>query len=234
MTTRKPDRGADARLVELEVADDAESWARVGFTTLDDVVTVDDVRIRLSGARGDRRGIVGWTVSGLIAHGDDIDGLPTTFVEAADPSGERPLHANGTHGLDHVVVVTPDLDRSIAALATVGLSCRRIRDTTSRQGTPMRQAFFKLGAVVVEVVAGGLGTIASDDVDDRGATVGPAAWFGLAFDVDDLEVTGALLDDGLGARRPAVQAGRRIATLRQRALDISVATAFMDDHGCQT
>ena len=231
MTTRKPDRGADARLVELAVADEPGSWAAAGFTVIDDVVTVDAVRIRLTGAGDDRRGIVGWTVSGLIAHDDGFDGLPTTFVEATDPSGEQPLHANGTNGLDHVVVATPDLERSITALATVGLSCRRIRDTTSPDGTPMRQAFFKLGTVVVEVVGGGATPAQPTDSDDRS---GPAAWFGLAFDVEDLDQTATVLGDGLGRVKPAVQSGRRIATLRNRSLDISVATAFMDDHGSRT
>lgn len=228
MTTRKPDRGADARLVELEVADDAESWLQAGFNVVDDVVTVGDVAIRLSGSGTGRRGIVGWTVSGLLPNGDDIDGLPTSFVEPHDPADEGPVHANGVCGLDHLVVVTPDLDRSIAALATVGLACRRIRDTTSPQGSPMRQAFFKLGPVVVEVVDGGLGT---DDHDRRDAASSSATWFGLSFDVDDLDGTEALLGDGLGRVKPAVQMGRRIATLRHRAFEIGTAIAFMDDHG---
>lgn len=231
MTTRKPDRGADARLVELEVADDPASWAQAGFSVVDDVVMVDDVRIRLSGAAPDRRGIVGWSVSGLVPRIEGIDGLPTNFVDAGDPSSERPVHANGAHGIDHVVVISSDLDRSIAALATVGLACRRIRDTTSPQGTPMRQAFFKLGPVVIEVVDS---SPRSSEPDLAGTTGGPAAWFGLVFDVDDLELTGKGLGDGLGRVKPAVQSGRRIATLRHRSFDMSVATAFMDDHGGQT
>lgn len=231
MTTRKPDRGANARLVELEVADSAEAWSSAGFSVLDDVVTVSAVRIRLSGAHPDRRGILGWSVAGLIAHGNDIDGLATAFVDPIDPPTDGPPHANGTHGMDHIVVLSPDLDRTIAALSAVGLACRRIRDTTSPQGTPMRQAFFKLGPVVVEVVGGDArpdGTPATDPVE------APASWFGLAFDVTDLDRTSDLLGDHLGPVKPAVQTGRRIATLRHRAVGVGVATAFMDHLGSRS
>ena len=66
------------------------------------------------------------------------------------------------------------------------------------------------------------------------AKTGPATWFGLAFDVDDLDLTATILGEGLGRVKPAVQSGRRIATLRSRSLGVSVATAFMDDHGSRS
>ena len=49
----------------------------------------------------------------------------------------RNLHSSGwrwpyTLG-DHVVVLTPELDRTLAALEAAGLELRRIRDTTSRK-----------------------------------------------------------------------------------------------------
>jgi catechol 2,3-dioxygenase-like lactoylglutathione lyase family enzyme len=179
---------------------------------------------------------VRWAIAGLEAHGDDLDGLPTDFVDhpgpGRPPSGDRPTdppaHPNGVTGLDHVVVATPDLDRTIAALTNTGLVCRRIRDTTAKE-TPMRQAFFRLGPVVLEVVGpGGTDTGTGSEGSDADA---PATWFGLALDVVDLDQTAARLGDGLGPVRPAVQRGRRIATVRHRRLGLSVALAVMDDHG---
>lgn len=215
------------RLVELAVADPPEAWRAAGFAVEDDRVRLGTVTVRLVGS-GDPagpdapRGVTSWALSGVALTGDDLDGLPTTVT---DPPGgaEVTAHPNGTVGLDHVVVATPDLARTLDALAAAGLDLRRVRDTTS-YGAPMRQAFFRLGPVVLEVVSGdtGAGVPAAD---------APASWFGLAVDVDDLDATARLLGPGLGSVKPAVQAGRRIATFRHRDLGMSVAVAAMDDHG---
>ncbi|CAN5901517.1 hypothetical protein BH23ACT2_BH23ACT2_25330 [soil metagenome] len=239
MATGTGDRGDTARLVELVVADPPDAWTAAGFTVDDDAVRIGDVRIRLVGPVEGTTGIVRWALTGLDGVGDDLDGLPTDVIDqpdlgggrndvttpasAARPPGDPTPHPNGVTGIDHVVVATPDLDRTIGALDTVGLRCRRIRNTTSNQ-TPMRQAFFRLGPVVLEVVGGDTGT------GESAADV-PAQWFGLALDVTDLDATAAHLGDGLGAVRPAVQEGRRIATLRHRSLGLSVSLAAMDHHG---
>lgn len=219
MTEGTERRGGIARLVEVQVADGPEGWTRAGFTVEGDVVQLGTVTFRLVGDHAGR-GIVGWSLSGIgLDGGDDLDGLATTVVPAVAPP-PAPVHPNGTTGLDHVVVVTPDLDRTLAALAAAGLELRRIRDTSSRGG-PMRQAFFRLGPTVLEVVSGDLGS---------GAPAGeaPATWWGLAIDVDDLDATAAVLGSGLGSIKAAVQPGRRIATLRHRDLGVSVAVAAMD------
>jgi hypothetical protein len=86
-------------------------------------------------------------------------------------------------------------------------------------GAPMRQVFFRLGEVILELIG-------PDEVDDvhRGR---PARFFGLAFTVTDLDATKALLGDALGEPKDAVQPGRRIATLRHQDLGLSTAVAFM-------
>jgi hypothetical protein len=56
---------------------------------------------------------------------------------------------------------------------------------------------------------------------------GPAAFFGLAVTVADLDATVAHLGDAISRPKEAVQSGRWIATLRHRDLGLSVATAFM-------
>ena len=80
----------------------------------------------------------------------------------------------------------------------------------------MRQLFFRLGEVILEVVG-------QPDV----AGAGDPGFFGLAITVTDLDATARLLGEHLGAAKDAVQEGRRIATLRHRDLGMSVATAFM-------
>jgi len=219
------DLGRDAVLVELVVADPPEPWTAAGFTVEADAVRVGATTIRLTGRDNPyAKGITEWSIAGLDAGGaEDLEGLPTRFVDRPwTDAGTEPAHPNGVTGLDHVVVSTPDLERTIEALAEVGLECRRIRETTS-YGSPMRQAFFHLGATVLEVVSGDTGS-------GLPAAEAPAAWFGLAVDVEDLDRTAELLGEGLGAIKVAVQDGRRIATFRHKALGMSVAVAAMDDH----
>ncbi len=221
------DRGNEATLVSLAVADPPAAWVAAGFTVADDVIPLGPTAIRFAGTDETTSGIVGWTLAGLDAAAGpgEVDGLPTTFVDAPpEPPATGPEpHANGVIGLDHVVVTTPDLDRTIAAFEGVGLACRRIREGTAG-GSPVRQAFFRVGSAIVEVLAGDLGA----GPPDAGA---PARFFGLALDAHDLGATAVVLGDGLGRVKPAVQPGRRIATVRHRELGLSVVVAAMDDHG---
>lgn len=226
------DRGATARLVSLTVADDPEAWDAAGFDVVDGTVTIAGTTVLLSGRAAERadRGIRNMTVSGLDAPEGEglIDGIPVTFTDGStddpavgDGSAGEPRHPNGTVGIDHVVIITPDLDRTIDAFARIGLAVRRIRETES-YGAPMKQAFMRLGPTIVEVVGGHEGT-------GQSADEAPASWFGLALDVVDLDATAALLGEGLGGIKPAVQEGRRIATIRHKQFGMSVATALMDD-----
>jgi catechol 2,3-dioxygenase-like lactoylglutathione lyase family enzyme len=218
-------------LVELEVADPPEAWAAAGFAVEGGRCTIGAVRIRLVGRDDDggaRRGIVGWSIANIDLGGatGELDGLPTKAAAhdaASEPQGEP--HPNGTVGLDHVVVLTPDLDRTIAACEAAGLELRRIREGAGGDGAQVRQAFFRLGSTILEVVS------APGPGSGEPASTAPARWFGLAVDVDDLDETHALLGDALGRIKPAVQEGRRIATLRHRDLGMSVSVAAMDRHG---
>jgi hypothetical protein len=211
-------------VLEVQVADAPDAWTRAGFTVVDGCATVGDVRFRLVGDRAGAHGIVGWMLSGVTVTAGLLDGLATTVEDAAPVAGDGPpaVHPNGVTGLDHIVVSTPDLTRTIEALAHAGVELRRIRETES-YGAPMRQAFFRFGPTVIEVVSG-------DRDSGQSSAEAPATWFGLAFDVHDLGATAALLGEGLGKIRTAVQPGRRIATLRHKQLGMSVAVAAMDDH----
>lgn len=213
-------REGGPRLVELVVAGSDRPWVRAGFSAASaPVFALGTVDLRCEDADRTGRGITGWALSGIDLDGHVLDGLPTTVVPSVERP-EAPPHANGVIGLDHVVVATPDLDRTLGAFAAAGLELRRIRDTTAG-GAPLRQAFFRLGPTVLEVVSGG----------DLAAGSGPATFWGLAVDVADLDATAAHLGAGLGRIKAAVQPGRRIATFRRDHLDLPVAIAAMDRLG---
>lgn len=195
-----------ARLVALAVADEPAAWQDAGFV-LDDAGRCWLGEVSVTLAPGTGKGITGWTVEGIDR---PVDGLPTIDLPPPEPVEAAALHPNGTTAIDHVVVTTPDLDRTVAALEATGLEARRTRDAGR-----IRQIFFRLGAPVLEVV--GPPEPSGDD---------PARFFGLALTVADLDVTAAALGDALGEIKDAVQPGRRIATL-QRSTGCTTALAFM-------
>ena len=121
--------------------------------------------------------------------------------------------------LDHVVAITPALDRTVAGLEGAGLDLRRIREEPTPAGAP-RQAFFRLGTTILEVVQ------EPAEATERAGGDRPAFFWGLAFVAPDLDATVAGLGDRVSEIRPAVQPGRRIATLR-RSAGLSVPVALI-------
>ena len=213
-----------ATLDQLTVADTPEAWRDCGFEVAGEECIVGDVRIRFAPREGER-GIVGWSLRRLGS--TDLDGLPTNRSESrthlSPHTGDKCVqvtHPNGVTGLDHVVAISPDLDRTVAALEAAGFDLRRIREEPTPAGAP-RQAFFRLGAPILEVVQEPAEATARSGGDR------PAFFWGLAFVAPDLERTVASLgEDRVSEARPAVQPGRRIATLR-RAAGLSLPVALM-------
>lgn len=193
---------------ELVIADPPEAWEAIGFAVEGEVARVGSVRLRFAG-RDAGDGIVGWSLRDVMS--TELDGLPTRVSNSPLPDA-APEHPNGAVSLDHVVVNTPDLDRTNAALEAADLSLRRVREAGTPEN-PLRMAFFRLGEVILEVVGP-----AGED--------GPARFWGLVVVVEDLDAAAELLDDRLGTIRDAVQPGRRIATVRRDA-GLGSAVALM-------
>lgn len=203
-------------LDELVVADSPQAWRECGFEVVEEECVVGEVRIRFA-PQEDERGLVGWSLRGIDSA--DLDGLTTTASERPAPE-EAPVHPNGVTVLDHVVAISSDLDRTVAALEAAGLDLRRIREEPTPAGAP-RQAFFRLGATILEVVQEPL------EATRRAGGDRPAFFWGLAFIAPDLDRTVAFLgEDRVSGPRAAVQPGRRIATLR-RSAGLSVPVALM-------
>jgi hypothetical protein len=164
------------------------AWRQLGFSVQEDgsarvgefrlVTGADELRVEATGLSEQRPDGLA-----IVTAGDAPD-------VAADP------HPNGATGIDHVVALTDDLDRTSAALERAGAPLRR-------RAEPM--AFHRLGPLVLEVVRTG---------------AAPALW-GFVVVVPDLDAVPLL-----GTPRPAVQPGRRIATVRSEAA-LPVALAFM-------
>jgi hypothetical protein len=193
-------------LTALDVADPVDLWEELGFTMEDRSCWVSGVRHQL-GAPG--HGVVGWGLA-------PANGFNELATHDAPLHGVRPdpPHPNGVIGLDHVVIATPNVDRTVAAFEAAGIRLRRTRDA----GTPAQaftQSFFKLGDVVIEVVG-----------DPGSAEPGPSRFWGLTYTVADLDATARALGDRLRPVKKAVQPGRRIATL-DRSVGSSVPMAFM-------
>jgi hypothetical protein len=206
-TTAPSPTPGGAELELLEIADPPEAWADLGFAVDGGSSWVSGTEHRL-GAEGRR--ICGWRLTG--ASTSAVDGLPVSDGPALPPVAQS--HPNGVIELDHLVVFTPDHQRTLDAIQGAGLDLRRIRDADTYE-VPMRQGFFKLGSVILEVIG---------PVEPTGD--GPARFFGLAFTVADLDATAAYLGDRLRPSKAAVQSGRRIATLDKNA-GSTVAIAFM-------
>ena len=195
-------------LAGLTLGDPPERWDALGFTVKDGELWLGGVCLQLGGRD---RGIVAWSLRGVDG---DLDGLPT--ADAPPARAEPTPHPNGALALDHVVVVTPDFERTAAALEAAGMPLRRQVEREDRVG---RMGFRRLGPAILELVEA-----------PPGPHPGPAMFWGLVVVVEDLDALASRLGDRLGKVRPAVQPGRRIARLRDSAR-LGEAVAFMDPEG---
>jgi hypothetical protein len=200
---------------ELAIADDPAPWQALGFDVEGDALTLAGVLVRLAGGQAGQ-GIVGWSLRGISSA--ELDGLPTTASgNAAHPPALA--HPNGIVGIDHVVAFTPQLDRTVSALQQAGMDLRRVREEPTPAGAP-RQAFFRLGREILEVVQAPEKIVRETGCDQ------PARFWGLALLADDLDETLRYFMPHVSAIGDAVQPGRRIATVR-RSAGLAVPVALL-------
>jgi catechol 2,3-dioxygenase-like lactoylglutathione lyase family enzyme len=214
-------------IAELLIADAPEAWQAIGLDVdgggdahigmvrlrFDPTAAVDD-----SAAGGpEATAIRSWTVAG--APDEDVrevDGLVTAH---GDPPGRAALpssHLIRARSLDHLVVMTPNLDRTVQAFERqLGLPLRRTREAVTPD-RPARQAFFRMGEVVLEVVG-------PPEPDPQ---AGPARFWGFVLTVESLDDAVDFLGERITEPKPAVQDGRFIATLTPAA-GLAVPLALM-------
>ena len=237
-------------VTEITLADDPDRWETLGFAVSGGTLLLGGVRVVLAGLAAGR-GILSWSLRDLTSTQLDglptvasdtstshdeapptapTDELPSIneplhtsesrHTEAPSAQIATPTHPNGIAAIDHVVAMSPQLDRSLRVLQAAGLDLRRIREQPTPAGAP-RQAFFRLGEIILELVQE-----PEEVVEARPeGSDGPAHFWGLALLSDDLDRTVERLGSHSSEIRAAVQPGRRIATLRRSAgLSIPVAT----------
>jgi hypothetical protein len=205
-----------ATIDELTLADEPGNWSALGFDVVDARCQIGAVRLHFTGPQPGV-GIAGWSLREITS--TQLDGLPTTIsTEPLPPAA--PVHPNGVSAIDHVVAASPELDRSVAALAAAGLDLRRVREQPTPAGAP-RQAFFRLGGEILELIQ------EPEQVIERDGGRGhPARFWGLALLLEDLDGAVERLAEHVSPARAAVQPGRRIATVR-RSAGLAVPLALM-------
>lgn len=193
------------------LGDEAGAWERLGFAVDPrGNVVVGGVTLHCRGGGGGARR---WILGGNSGPGE-VDGIPTGWAPTPWEAGPAASHPNGTTSVDHVVVLTDSVARTVAALQAVDGDLRRHAEPPA---VPVEMAFVRLGGVVVEVAAAGAAAASA------GGAPGARIW-GLGFVVPDVDALAARFRDALGEGRDAVQPGRRIVTARPGAgLDTAVA-----------
>ena len=195
------------------MGDEPSAWRDAGFQVVDGRVRIATTDIVLDPAVGP-----GVAVVHLDGIDGPVDGLPLARADAPRDGDCRADHPNRVVGLDHLVAMSPAVQRTSDALVASGLERRRTRTFPAGTAT-RRQDFFWMGDVILELVG----------IEGR-AEPGPAAFWGLALSCDDLDAAADHLGPSLGSIKDAVQPGRRIATVRTRDLGVSVPIALMSPH----
>ena len=150
--------------------------------------------------------------------GESLDGIPCSRIDQQDQINEE-CHPNGVTRCDHIVVRTPDWARTASAFEKAGWQEALVRDDVY-PGT--RLSFFRVGSkgnnLTLELVAPLAKKPGKEEV--------PARIWGVTWVAGGgLEAVAAALGDGfhLSAGKPAIQPGRRIATLRGDAGGLAMA-----------
>lgn len=217
-------------LRRLLVGDNPDAWIEAGFSVTNNETSIGGISLRFvepehpaaSGAGGISGGIVGWELTDIGTDSEpdaaehSIDGIFTAKTDG--PPAEPISHANGVSHLDHVVVMTPDIERTTTALRSSGLSAKRTREVPGTDPVKL-QVFFWAGETILEVVGPAVAT-----------GTGPASIWGLAVTTNDMDQAVAAVGPNISTPKPAVQPGRQIATINTRGLGMKTALALMTPH----
>ena len=206
---------SSARICELVIGGSRANWAQVGINfSQAGVFAIGEIALRIDETLPP--GMHSWTLSNIDSTIVSLDGISTT----GNVANERIEHNDAQGfvltplGIDHVVVNTPDLERTSHALhEATGAELKRIRDA----GNGVRQGFHRLGDVIIEIVSA------------PSMPAGDASLWGFVLNVADVhEVAAYLGPDVLSPPKPAVQKNRLIATFRG-AVGLGVPVALMSD-----
>lgn len=202
------------RVAAITVGGSAAPWHDIGIVAglLGDVRLVIDESLPV--------GLHHLGLVGCPTRTSHIAGLPVVHLDDA-PATTPSTPSAGTQfalrivGVDHVVVLAGDVRATCSEIAQQsGAPLKRVKE-----GDRGVQGFHRWGSVILEVVERRL--VAPSD------TASTASYWGLVVVIDHIdEATTHLGPDVIGAPKPAVQPGRRIATVRSGA-GLGVPLALM-------
>lgn len=147
---------------------------------------------------------------------DEAMGLFFFAIEHQSDAGSRPVTAPGgpqeaaLHAVDHVVVNTPDAERSIALFGKT-MSIRLALDRDAPQWGA-RMLFFRLGGITLEVIER-----YGKDGKRKADRSGDAAYWGMAFRATDVDAARARLagqGSDVSETRTGRKPGTRVCTVR--------------------
>ena len=207
-------------LDELTVADPPAAWSALGFAVEGDICVIGEVRIRLAGTEAGK-GLTGWALR-AVASGS-LDGLATARSDR-EPPATAPSHPNGITASTTSSRSAPTSTAPSLCWRAPGSTCAGSARSRPRPGRRARPSSAS-APTILEVVQE-----PAEAAERAGGGERPAFFWGLAFVAPDLDATVAGLgSERVSAPRPAVQPGRRIATLR-RGAGLSVPVALMTPH----
>ncbi len=197
-------------LTSIRLDEPVDAWASAGFVVGDGSIRLGGLRLEFDADRPPSLGFAadaGGSFAGIATHVDP------------PPNGDPVCHPNGVDGFDHVVVMTPDLDATLASVVAADVAVARTRE--ARIGdAEVTQAFVVVTTAVIEIVGPRPGT------GEAGVSDGARLW-GLAAVASDLAACGEFWGEGCSSPRPAVQPGREIISVRRDALPSRYSLAVM-------
>ncbi len=204
--------------MEINLSEDVLPWERIGF----DIVTENSAQSILIGKTklcfekiDGVEGIASVHVEGIKTNVDSLKFNPATISTSQI---EAPLHPNRIERIDHLVVTTPDSDKTTKALVEAGIALSGIR-IFGNSPNQTRQSFFWLGDVILELVG-----------PHQVAKAGSPLFWGLALVSSDIKETVNYLGDLCTPLKDAIQPGRQISTVKTGDLSIGVSIAIMSPH----
>lgn len=204
-----------AKLVALHAAGQPAPWESIGLKFDGFLCYLGDVALVVDNSTV-ADGLLGWTIQCERDDEIDIDGISTTLVSSvATPPSNCRIGSEAIVGLDHVVVMTDDLDRTCRAFTEqLGLEVRRERDA----GRGVVQRFLMLSNTIIEIVTG-----------PHVKTTGASLW-GMVISVDDMVAWASSCGEEVTSTpKQATQPGRLISTVRSQ-VGLGVPFAVMTPH----
>ena len=206
------------QLLQINLCETPESWERIGFNVDFDStgasISVGNTKLWFA-HNSQTSGINSVCVNGISGN---LDSLKFEPAEKTGPKPPCPPHPNHVERIDHLVVTSPDCDRTTVILEEAGLNLEGVRkfgNTPNR----MRQSFFWLGDVILELVG-----------PDNPTTEGRPSFWGLALVSSDIDETVRKMGTLCSPVKDAVQPGRKITTVETRQLPIGTSIAIMSPH----